>query len=85
VFLLAATLNAATTPATVELTATRTAVGNVRLAWPATATGYQLQTRTSLDPNPSWSAVTETPQSVGGEWVLELPPSDPTRFYRLAK
>jgi hypothetical protein len=85
VFLLAATLNAATTPTTVELTATRTAAGNVRLTWPATATGYQLQTRTSLDTNPSWSAVTETPQSVGGEWVLELTPSDPTRFYRLAK
>lgn len=85
VFLLAATLNAATTPTTVELNATRTAAGNVRLTWPATATGYQLQTRTSLDPGPVWSAVTETPQSIGGEWVLELTPADPTRFYRLAK
>jgi hypothetical protein len=83
VHLLAATLAGPTAAPTLKVT--RTAQGKVRLAWPASASGYRLQSATSLSGTIAWGAVQDTPLAVGDELVVETAPTDLARFYRLAK
>ncbi|MHB9010246.1 MAG: hypothetical protein ACYDC1_25330, partial [Limisphaerales bacterium] len=84
VHLLAATLNGASTVSP-TIAATRTAEGKVRIAWPATATGFKLQSKAAFDGALAWVDVAEAPQTVGGELVVEITPTDPARYYRLMK
>lgn len=81
VYLLAATLNGASVAP--MLTAVRTVPGKVRISWPSTASGFKLQSK--LASAASWTVVPDAPQTVGDEQVLEVTPSDPARYYRLAK
>lgn len=83
VYLLAATVNAAS--ALPQIALTRTALGMLRFSWPASASAFQLQSATSLAGTVSWTAVQEAPQVVGDELVLEVDPTDLARYYRLAR
>ena len=59
--------------------------GDVRISWPSTATGFQLQETTSLAPPISWGAVLQTPVPVNGEYTVTVPAAAGARFYRLRK
>ena len=83
VHLLAGTLNSSTVAPSVK--ATRIAGNKVRLSWPASTSAYRLQGSTGLGGAASWSNVTESPQAIGQEWVVELTPTDAAQFFRLAK
>ncbi len=83
VHLLAGTLNSAVVAPTIT---TARVTGNlVRLAWASSATGYRLQSTAALGSTASWSDVTQTPQTIGQEWVLDLAPTDSSRYFRLTK
>jgi hypothetical protein len=83
VHLLAGTLNgAAVAPA---ITTARLAGNLVRLAWPAPSAGYRLQSSATLGGSATWADVTQTPQALGQEWVVDLTPTDSSRFFRLTK
>ena len=55
---------------------------NVIVTWPATFTGYTLQTTTNLE-SPSWSAVVPPPSVVGGLFTVTNTVTGTARFYRL--
>ena len=55
----------------------------VQLSWPATATGYVLQSCPSLAPSAAWVNWPATPDSVSGRWVLTVPAEGSTRLFRL--
>jgi hypothetical protein len=62
----------------------RSVAGEVRLSWPALATGFQLeQSATIVSPN--WSLVPGTPLVKDGMYYLYVPTSIPVRFFRLHK
>ena len=82
VYLLAATLTGAAAAPSMQIG--WTSQNRLRLAWPAGATGYQLHSTASLV-GPVWSAVPETPQNVGNQFVVEVAPTEAARFYRLMK
>jgi hypothetical protein len=83
VHLLAGTLNsAAVAPA---ITTARLAGNLVRLAWAASSAGYRLQSSATLGGSAAWTDVTQTPQALGQEWVVDLTPTDSSRFFRLTK
>lgn len=56
----------------------------VVLSWPAAAADYVLQSKTSLREG-EWSAVPQTPVTVGDRLVMTNDTSTPTRFYRLRR
>lgn len=56
----------------------------VLLSWPAAATGFVVQSTTSLS-NPQWSVVNAPIEIVGDRQVVTLPIDTDTRFFRLAK
>lgn len=62
----------------------RLATGQVRLAWPADATGYALQTTTNAA-STNWAEVATAPFLLGGENVLTNSLSGNPFFYRLKK
>jgi hypothetical protein len=62
---------------------TRTAT-TMTLSWPASATGYNLETSTSLAPGASWTAVAGATQ-VGGNMQVTVQTTDTMRFYRLKR
>ena len=65
------------------ITITRTAT-SMTISWPASATGYNLETSTSLAPGSTWSPVAgATPN--GGNMQVTVPTSDTMRFFRLRK
>ncbi len=71
-----------------SLTALPTLVGTLNsgaltLAWPASATGFALQSSPQLGASASWSAVTNTPTVVNGQSTVVLTPAQPATFYRL--
>lgn len=66
---------------TVELRAEPTASGQVRIWWPADATGYRLEFTPALGPTPAWQAVEPAPE--GNEYVTA--PVQPAWFYRLRR
>ena len=53
------------------------------LSWPATATGFALETTASLANTPQWSAVAETPTLTEGYYRVTLQPAGTVAFYRL--
>lgn len=57
--------------------------GIVRVAWPATAIGYNLE---GTPPLPgAWTLVTEQPVVEGNPWVVQLPLDTAPRFFRVKK
>jgi len=54
----------------------------ITLKWPANATGFSLQSTTSL-PNGTWTAVSGTPTVINGLNTLSLPVSQAKTYYRL--
>jgi hypothetical protein len=59
--------------------------GQLVLAWPSPATGYQLFVSTNLTPPGAWSLVTNTPVSSNGTFYLTIPTTNGmAQFFRLA-
>jgi hypothetical protein len=56
---------------------------NFILSWPASATGYGLETSTNLADTNSWTAVANVPAVINGQDVVTNGISDRMRFYRL--
>lgn len=56
----------------------------VRVAWSADYPDFQLQQSASL-PSGVWTAVTNAPVAVPGQWEVLLPPSQGQNFYRLTQ
>ena len=62
----------------------RTIAGEVRLRWPALATGFQLeQSDTIVSPN--WSLAPGAPIEKDGMYYIYVAPTVPVRFFRLHK
>lgn len=57
---------------------------SVTLAWPAPATGFQLEEATTLTAA-TWTNVNAVPTVVGGEQQVNQPLAPTARFYRLRK
>jgi len=57
---------------------------DVKVSWPATATGFAVQGTASLS-NPDWAVVNVVVEVVGDRNVATLPASKSTEFFRLAK
>jgi alpha-tubulin suppressor-like RCC1 family protein len=57
---------------------------NVILTWPSSATGYVLQSTVSLTPPVSWTAVTNVPAISNLQYIVTIPISSGSLFYRLA-
>lgn len=58
--------------------------GAFAISWPATATGYVLESGPSLSDFSQWIACTNAPSLLGLQYVVTNVPSD-TRFYRLRR
>jgi hypothetical protein len=57
---------------------------NIILAWPQGATNFVLQETFELaGPLTNWTAVTNSPNAINGEYQVALPMQDSQRFYRL--
>ncbi|MGV3773233.1 MAG: hypothetical protein ACO1QB_10060, partial [Verrucomicrobiales bacterium] len=84
VYLLAATLNEATTVAAPELDIATLANNRVRISW-AAADGFQLQSTSSLTAPAQWANVTTTPQNNGGTMSVEVDAAAGQQFFRLVK
>jgi len=65
-----------------RLTITRVANG-VRICWPVSPVGWQLQCARSLNPPILWEPVNAPVQQIGNEFCVTLPIDDRHRFYRL--
>ena len=57
----------------------------LHISWPMPATGYQLESRESLDTASDWQPVNQMPEMLGDRMSIMIEPSDGTRFFRLAK
>lgn len=57
----------------------------VQLSWPASATGYQLQVRSSVGASAEWQAVVQPPELTGDRWKLSLEATATAEFFRLLK
>lgn len=57
---------------------------NIKLSWPVTAVGYQVQTTPSLV-SPQWTVTNATVEVVNGRNVVTLPTGQGTQFFRVAK
>lgn len=68
-----------------ELRAARVAAHRLVLSWPATATGYVLESAPALSPSAAWAAGPELVQVVGSEFVVAVDATDSQRFFRLRK
>ena len=78
------TFAAVTAAAGPPLRLERLAAGRARLAWPATATGFSLQSNTNLATT-NWQDVVATPVVTGAENVVTNIPASNPAFYRLKK
>ncbi|HZQ47527.1 MAG TPA: hypothetical protein VFC07_10975, partial [Verrucomicrobiae bacterium] len=58
---------------------------NVNVSWPAPATGYVLQSSTNPAASVSWTNVTQTPATNGGQISVLLPISTRQQSFRLKK
>lgn len=59
---------------------------SVILSWPATFTGFALQSRESLAPGVPWQTIVGTTQTLtDNTWQVRLPRTDPQQFFRLIK
>lgn len=68
----------------VQLGIERSADG-VRLSWPATATGFTLESTSALLPETLWSPLTNDAQTVGDRFVLTTDSDTGAAFFRLRK
>ena len=57
---------------------------DIIVSWPASATGYSLESTASLNPS-SWSDVTQTPVQVGDQMTVTLPVNEAPKYLRLKK
>jgi alpha-tubulin suppressor-like RCC1 family protein len=57
--------------------------GKLIVSWPASATGYGLETSTNLADTNSWTALANVPTVINGQDVVTNGISDRVRFYRL--
>jgi hypothetical protein len=79
-------------PQWVAFEATRPAASAVSLAialnavitWPVDSGSYQLETRAAADSG-EWTAVTNTPVVVNGQYTVILPPASAQQYYQLRK
>jgi hypothetical protein len=69
-------------PPAPPLSLQRAPANAVLLSWPATATGYNLQQNTNLNPA-SWVGVATTPTVTNGQNQVLVSPPVGTQFYRL--
>jgi hypothetical protein len=58
---------------------------NVVLTWPTNATGFTLQSTTSLGSSAVWATNSPAPVVVNGQNTVTNPLSSPQRFYRLSQ
>ena len=63
----------------------RAVANELLLTWPATATGFTLESTLDLTPSPTWSDVTNPPVVLGAEWTVTNAFSGAGKFYRLRK
>jgi hypothetical protein len=66
-----------------ELAIRRTGSGQVQLAWPASLTGFALQSTATLTNGTPWANVPTPPVIEGDAQVVTEPGTGTTRFYRL--
>lgn len=59
-----------------------TATG-IRVAWPVSVQNAVLQETADLT-TPEWSPVLETPEEIDGSYVIQVPVSEESRYYRLS-
>lgn len=59
------------------------AVGQVKLAWPSTTTGFGLESTTNLTSPVSWSAFTAMVANENGRWLATIPAGASAQFFRL--
>ena len=77
-------LAAVQTPGAPVLTLTRTTTNTVLVSWPASATGFNLQTNTTLA-TASWGSSAMTPADDGTNKFIIVNPPVGNRFFRLVK
>jgi len=71
---------------TAEVEATFLGGGQLRIAWPATATGWRVYSSTNVaTPAALWAVLPVTPVLASGQHVVTLPPTNSVRFFRLGK
>lgn len=59
---------------------------NLTLSWPLANAGFILQARTNLTAGEWMSVTSPSPQIVGGQWQVALPPANAdSLFYRLVR
>jgi hypothetical protein len=58
---------------------------NVVIAWPVTATGYQLQAASSLADASQWTSLTNAPVALNYQFVITNSVTNQAMFYRLSK
>ena len=56
---------------------------NVTLAWPALASGFNLQSSTNTAASGGWGDLPNVPQPVGNTLTVSLPLTDQTTYFRL--
>jgi sugar lactone lactonase YvrE len=71
-------------PGAPQLQITRGANG-LRLAWPSSATGFALESRTALDASGNWVPESSTGAMVGGQNLVTIQADNLARFFRLRK
>jgi hypothetical protein len=58
--------------------------GNLTITWPASATGYTLQSTTSLNPPATWTPVSSpAPSLVNGQYTITISIGSGTKYFRL--
>jgi hypothetical protein len=57
--------------------------GQVTVCWPASASGYILESRSDLSPNGTWTPVPVTPVVQGCDFVVTLTLQTPAAYFRL--
>jgi hypothetical protein len=57
---------------------------NIVIKWPLTQEIFQLECTTNVDSG-QWSAVTNIPVVIDGQYTVILPPSNKQQFFRLRK
>jgi hypothetical protein len=72
------------TPGAPLLTIISTATNTVVVSWPSTATGFTLQTNTTLA-TPDWGSMTASPSDDGTNKFIIVSPPAGNRFFRLSK
>jgi hypothetical protein len=56
---------------------------SLTVSWPTTATGYQLETSSSLGSNAVWTVVSGSPIVDGSNYKMTIPTTNSTSFFRL--